>query len=191
MGFTIDDNRGNVGMSRMCEAMINILPSCLGSDQKSNPVPQRHNYLGDNIEPKVPYPCAFVQWRASEENIVTGDCPREEDVFPVISEESCILSLLGSLSRFWHSEITTSIPDTEDSVRDANKDLLSAAEETWVPDSSENSPTGMEEDWSPGTPVVEEGWSPGSNDESSPSAAGGNWAADGGWPVTTGGPPGW
>ncbi|PIG88248.1 hypothetical protein AARAC_005938 [Aspergillus arachidicola] len=167
MGFTIDDNRGSVGMSRMCEAMINILPSCLGSDQKSNPVPQRHNYLGDNIEPKVPYPCAFVQWHASEKNIVTVDCPREEDVFPVISE------------------------DTEDSVRDANKDLLSAAEETWVPDSSENSPTGMEEDWSPGTPVVEEGWSPGSNDESSPSAAGGNWAANGGWSVTTGGPPGW
>ncbi|OJJ66502.1 hypothetical protein ASPBRDRAFT_200828 [Aspergillus brasiliensis CBS 101740] len=47
MGFTIFQNRGNVGMSRMTEVMVNILPACMGSDAKGMPPSSRHDYLGD------------------------------------------------------------------------------------------------------------------------------------------------
>ncbi|KAL3260584.1 hypothetical protein ABHI18_004462 [Aspergillus niger] len=38
MGLTIDSNRGNVGMSRMTEVMVNVLPARVGSEAKSIPI---------------------------------------------------------------------------------------------------------------------------------------------------------
>ncbi|KAH8426479.1 uncharacterized protein LDX57_004214 [Aspergillus melleus] len=74
MGFTTDDHRGNVGMSRMSEVMINILHSSIGSDAKNNSRAPRQKYLGGRINTEVPYPCAFIQWQSSQGNIVTVDC---------------------------------------------------------------------------------------------------------------------
>ncbi|GKZ26895.1 hypothetical protein AbraIFM66951_012046 [Aspergillus brasiliensis] len=47
MGFTIFQNRGNVGMSRMTEVMGNILLACMGSDAKGMPPSSQHDHLGD------------------------------------------------------------------------------------------------------------------------------------------------
>ncbi|KAK1144876.1 hypothetical protein N8T08_004889 [Aspergillus melleus] len=87
MGFTTDDHRGNVGMSRTSEVMINILHSSIGSDAKSSSRAPHQNYLGGQTNTEVPYPCAFIQWHSSQENIVTVDCPHEDDVFPVVHQQ--------------------------------------------------------------------------------------------------------
>ncbi|PYH67788.1 uncharacterized protein BO88DRAFT_416162 [Aspergillus vadensis CBS 113365] len=69
MGFTIDSHRGNVGMSRMTEVMLNILPARVGSDAKSMPHDPQTDHLGDRVNSEVPYPCPFVQWYSSDREV--------------------------------------------------------------------------------------------------------------------------
>ncbi|RAK90910.1 hypothetical protein BO79DRAFT_142629, partial [Aspergillus costaricaensis CBS 115574] len=86
MGFTIDSNRENVGMSRMTEVMLNILPARVGSDAKSMPHDPQTDHLGDRVNSEVPYPCPFVQWYSS---------PTEEGIFKAFSfagKENCVRS---------------------------------------------------------------------------------------------------
>ncbi|GFN13842.1 AAA domain-containing protein [Aspergillus tubingensis] len=95
MGFTIDSNRGNVGMSRMTEVMLNILPARVGSDAKSLSHGPQRNHLGDKVITDVPYPCAVVQWYSSEKSVITCTCPTEEGIFKAFSfagKENCVRS---------------------------------------------------------------------------------------------------
>jgi hypothetical protein len=84
LGFTADDNQCNVAQSRMTEVMINIIPDAVGSGTLSNARDARMNSFGDVVTPKVPYPCAFVQWanRRMMTVRVASDPDADEDADP-------------------------------------------------------------------------------------------------------------
>ncbi|KAI9369379.1 P-loop containing nucleoside triphosphate hydrolase protein [Aspergillus egyptiacus] len=65
LGFTAEDNRGNVAQSRMKEVLINIVPMAVGTGASA---------LVDNHQ-NVPYPCAFVQWATRQRVIVVERKP--------------------------------------------------------------------------------------------------------------------
>ncbi|GAE00293.1 predicted protein [Paecilomyces variotii No. 5] len=62
IGFTADDNRGNVAHSRMKEVLINILPLDIASGQVAMGSSERLNSFGEIVTSKVPYVCDFAKW---------------------------------------------------------------------------------------------------------------------------------
>lgn len=70
LGFTMDNNRGNVAQSRMREVMVNVLPAAVGNGTLSVRLSDRTNSLRDRVHPKLPYPCAFMQWARSKTIVV-------------------------------------------------------------------------------------------------------------------------
>ena len=71
LGFTDDDNRSNVALSRMTDAMIVLGPGVVGTGGLSEPKAQKYNELGDNEYRGVPYSCAFVKWAQSNKVFMT------------------------------------------------------------------------------------------------------------------------
>lgn len=49
IGFTVNDNRGNVAMTRMREAMMILLPEAVGSGAKSQGKPMHYTHYGDRV----------------------------------------------------------------------------------------------------------------------------------------------
>jgi DNA polymerase III delta prime subunit len=74
LGFTTDDHRGTVALTRMSEVMINILPESVGTGARAVAPVERFNYLGDRIESQVPYPCAFMQWAQANRIVLEVNC---------------------------------------------------------------------------------------------------------------------
>ncbi|KAE8310687.1 AAA domain-containing protein [Aspergillus transmontanensis] len=77
LGFTSDDNRSNVALSRMTEVMIVLVPGDVGTGGLSEPKAQKYNELGDNVYRRVPYPCAFVKWAQSNKIFMTYKKPTD------------------------------------------------------------------------------------------------------------------
>ncbi|CEN60040.1 hypothetical protein ASPCAL02481 [Aspergillus calidoustus] len=79
IGFTADQNRGNVAMTRMRQALVVILPEAVGSGAKSEAEGVRYSAYGDRIERKAPYPCALMQFAAKRSIVLRASCPQTSE----------------------------------------------------------------------------------------------------------------
>ncbi|PLN80884.1 AAA domain-domain-containing protein [Aspergillus taichungensis] len=80
LGFTTDDHRGNVGLTRVIEAMVNILPGQIGNSRFLVQPQERHNYLGELVISRVPYPCEYISWANQQGLLLEVDCPDEQSL---------------------------------------------------------------------------------------------------------------
>ncbi|KAE8362819.1 hypothetical protein BDV27DRAFT_159376 [Aspergillus caelatus] len=86
MGFTVDEHRATVGLTRMTEAMVNLLPESVGTGQEAVSPRGQYDYLEERINSKMPYPCEFRSWAQSKRIVLTVQCPSEEDIIPAPQE---------------------------------------------------------------------------------------------------------
>ncbi|KKZ64960.1 hypothetical protein EMCG_09141 [[Emmonsia] crescens] len=92
LGFTMDNHRGNVAQSRMREVMVNVLPADVGNGTLSVRLSDRTNSLRDRVQPKLPYPCAFMQWARSKTIVV------------YVQGETCPCTPLSPLSSYCNNQ---------------------------------------------------------------------------------------
>ncbi|QKX54099.1 uncharacterized protein TRUGW13939_01182 [Talaromyces rugulosus] len=85
LGFTTDDHRGTVALTRMSEVMINILPESVGTGTRAVAPVERFTYLGNRIESRIPYPCAFMQWAQTHGIVLKVNCPKKDEFIPTAS----------------------------------------------------------------------------------------------------------
>jgi hypothetical protein len=74
IGFTADQNRGNVAMTRRRQALVVILPEAVGFGAKSEAEGVRYSAYGDRIERKAPYLCALMQFAAKNGIVLHASC---------------------------------------------------------------------------------------------------------------------
>ncbi|KAL5361917.1 hypothetical protein BJX96DRAFT_153061 [Aspergillus floccosus] len=78
LGFTTDEHRGNVGLTRVTEAMVNILPGQIGESIFLVKPQERHNYMGELVKSRVPYPCDFISWASQKGLLLEVEYPDEQ-----------------------------------------------------------------------------------------------------------------
>ncbi|PLB34583.1 AAA domain-containing protein [Aspergillus candidus] len=94
LGFTTDDHRGNVGLTRVIEAMVNILPGEIGNSRFLVQPQERHNYMGELVKSRVPYPCEFISWANQQGLLLEVECPDEQSLM-----KEPVGGVIGKLTR--------------------------------------------------------------------------------------------
>lgn len=69
-GFTVDERRATMGLTRMTDVMINSLPESVRIRLKAVPS-GRYNYLGERINLKMLYLRGFMSWAQSKSDLRT------------------------------------------------------------------------------------------------------------------------
>ncbi|BCS27351.1 uncharacterized protein APUU_60399A [Aspergillus puulaauensis] len=88
LGFTVNDSRGNVAMTRMREAMMILLPEAVGRGAKSQGKPMHYTHYGDRVEAKAPYPSELVRFVFDKLMLLFVDNPLPPSELHSVADEN-------------------------------------------------------------------------------------------------------